>query len=73
MRLSCSASGDPLPRYHWTKDGSHLIPNATFENSNKTIQLTNVDSRNDGVYTCWAVNDADVTSTSSNVTVHGKN
>ena len=72
MRLSCSAVGDPTPRYQWTKDDSPVVPNAALENNNKTLQLTAVDSKNDGIYTCLAVNDAGDVSTSSNVTVHGK-
>ena len=72
MRLSCSAVGDPTPRYQWTKDDSPVIPNAALENNDKTLQLTNIDSKNDGIYTCLAVNDAGDVSTSSNVTVHGR-
>ena len=70
--LSCSASGDPMPYYYWTKDGSSWFSDVEFKDSNKTLRLINVGSKNDGVYSCFATNDAGIDVTRSNVTVHGR-
>ena len=72
MVLSCSASGDPTPHYYWTKDGSLWFPNAEFKDLNKTLELIEVDSKDDGVYSCFAISDAGSVVTRSNVTIHGR-
>ena len=71
MKLTCAASGDPAPSYKWTKDGSTIDESAQFENDKKTLILKNVTPANDGVYTCWAINEAGNDSTTTNLTVHG--
>ena len=71
VNLTCAASGDPTPSYKWTKDGSTIDESAEFENDKKTLILKNVTPANDGVYTCWAINEAGNDSTTTNLTVHG--
>lgn len=74
VTLFCQAAGDPEPAYLWSKDGVTLTDSThvRFHNNSQILVLTNVTSNDNGVYTCLAYNFEGNTSTSTNLTVHGK-
>ena len=51
--LTCNASGDPLPKITWTKDG---IPAEEFNVTGHKLHLTNVKLKDVGSYRCTASN-----------------
>ena len=72
VNLTCSASAYPQPVYAWTKSGLTIDGSGQLENHNRSLVLRNVTSADDGLYTCWAVNEAGNVSTATNLTVHGE-
>lgn len=74
VTLFCEAAGDPEPAYLWTKDSVTLTGNThvRFHNNSQLLVLTNVTTRDNGVYTCLAYNVEGNASTSTNLTVYGK-
>lgn len=53
ITLSCNATGDPLPKISWTKDG---IPHNQFNTSGSTLRLVNIQEKEIGSYRCTASN-----------------
>ena len=51
--LTCNASGDPLPKITWTKDG---IPAGEFNVTGYKLHLTEVKLKDVGSYRCTASN-----------------
>ena len=70
VNLTCLASGDPPPFYTWTKNG--LTIDGQLNNNNGSLVLSNMTSADDGLYTCWAVNEAGNISTATNLTIYGE-
>ena len=70
VNLTCLASGDPPPFYTWTKNG--LTIDGQLNNDSGSLVLSDVTSADDGLYTCWAVNEAGNISTATNLTIHGE-
>ena len=60
MALSCNASGNPTPKFSWTKNGSPIntTDNARISLSagNKQLNITNVNRVDSGEYRCVANN-----------------
>ena len=60
MALSCNASGNPTPKFSWTKNGSPIntTDNARISLSagNKQLNITNVNRLDSGEYRCVANN-----------------
>lgn len=66
LQLSCKASGDPAPSYHWKRNGV-LLPG----NNKETLRIDKVTPNDSGNYTCEAYNHVKVEqSTPSYVVVH---
>lgn len=51
--MSCNASGDPVPKITWTKDG---LPQNQFNASGSKLHLVNVQENDIGSYRCTASN-----------------
>ena len=66
--LTCNASGDPLPKITWTKDG---IPAEEFNVTGYKLHLTDVKLKDVGSYRCTASNGYGVDA--SNASIVGVN
>ena len=58
MSLSCNATGNPVPKISWTKDGSPVSNNSriSLSQDNKQLNITNVSRTDSGEYRCVASN-----------------
>ena len=78
MAFSCNASGNPTPKFSWTKNGSPIntTDNARISLSagNKQLNITNVNRVDSGEYRCVANNSVGaVNSSAAFLTVQCKN
>jgi len=67
VKLNCSASGLPLPKVKWFKDGS-LISTAAHEDKDlikSTLVIHRFKPRDAGIYTCLFENDKNGTAENS--------
>ena len=78
MSFSCNASGNPTPKFLWTKNGSPI--NTTYNArislsaGNKQLNITNVNRVDSGEYRCVANNSVGaVNSSAAFLTVQCKN
>ena len=70
--LKCTADGHPLPRVTWSKTNSSLPEGRHMVESNGTLILKNVESEDDGVYSCRAENLLGSVNASAKLTVQCK-
>ena len=78
MAFSCNASGNPSPKFSWTKNGSpiNITDNARISLSagNKQLNITSVNRVDSGEYRCVANNSVGaVNSSAAFLTVQCKN
>ena len=78
VAFSCNASGNPTPKFSWTKNGSPIntTDNARISLSagNKQLNITNVNRVDSGEYRCVADNSVGaVNSSAAFLTVQCKN
>uniref|UniRef100_A0A8D0DX39 Contactin 4 n=1 Tax=Salvator merianae TaxID=96440 RepID=A0A8D0DX39_SALMN len=52
----CKANGRPKPSYSWLKDGELLIPQERIQIEHGTLNITNVNLSDTGMYQCVAEN-----------------
>ena len=70
MNLSCDASGNPVPTFSWTKDGSAVnSPTISLSSDNKQLTITNVSRGDSGEYRCVANNSIGAAVTSDAATL----
>ena len=78
VAFSCNASGNPSPKFSWTKNGSpiNITDNAriSLSQDNKQLNITNVNRVDSGEYKCVANNSVGaVNSSTAFLTVQCKN
>ena len=78
VAFSCNASGNPTPKFSWTKNGSPINTTASARISlsagNKQLNITNVNRVDSGEYRCVADNSVGaVNSSAAFLTVQCKN
>ena len=58
LTLSCNATGNPVPKISWTKDGSPISSNSriSLSQDDKQLTITNVNRTDSGEYRCVADN-----------------
>ena len=64
VRLNCSASGSPLPKVTWFKDGQRIVPTAVLDGNNvikSEFVIYHFKPSDAGIYTCVFYNDKNVT------------
>ena len=72
--LHCNASGDPPPKISWGKEaqgGDKLDPERFFTHSNGTLNIKNVQVKDEGRYYCVAANEAEMKQITISLTVKG--
>ncbi|CAJ0956029.1 unnamed protein product [Ranitomeya imitator] len=52
VEFTCSVLGDPRAKIQWIKEGGELPSNHTLDGAR--IRITNLERRNEGIYTCRA-------------------
>ena len=69
MAFSCDASGNPTPKFSWTKNGSPInttdSARITLSAGNKQLNITNVSRLDSGEYKCVANNSVGVVNSSA--------
>uniref|UniRef100_A0A4W3H3U6 Roundabout, axon guidance receptor, homolog 3 (Drosophila) n=1 Tax=Callorhinchus milii TaxID=7868 RepID=A0A4W3H3U6_CALMI len=72
-QLQCHVTGNPLPSVHWLKDGQRILgndPRISMLN-NGTLQITNTQVSDTGIYVCVATGSSGETTWSGYLEVQG--
>ncbi|XP_074603419.1 uncharacterized protein LOC141856961 [Brevipalpus obovatus] len=70
-RFECKATGDPPPQITWTKKGGKLpIDRIQIRREDKTLEIRDVGSSDDGIYICEASNQGGIASASSRLIIN---
>ena len=76
VTLICLVAGTPEPRTTWLKDDKIIVlsenPHIRILNNGQSLQITNADIEDTGLYVCHAENEAGISEKSYDVEVHGK-
>ena len=72
VELPCTASGYPIPGYHWIKDGSPVTLDDRLTLKGGNLLITAVVLEDDGIYECEATSDSGSATASRHLTVRGK-
>lgn len=71
--LSCTSSGTPIPAIYWEKDDVKLTPDKEYRidisGGHSKLYINNANKKDEGWYTCTAINSAGTTITRTKVTV----
>ena len=72
--LTCAATGEPKPTITWTYEGGQLPSNSQEDISKGTLTLISVtnDNKNEGEFTCTAINFVRRISSTARLTVEGE-
>ena len=72
VRMSCDATGLPVPVITWYKDGVELKGGGRWSSDGGGLRIDRVVVDDSAVYECRATNDVGVASRHVTLTVHGR-
>ena len=73
VRLSCQATGHPVPEIKWTKNGNPLSPtNRVNIMSSGDLHINNIHVEDQGLYRCTGINSGGTIGATARITVHRK-
>ena len=70
--FTCQAIGEPIPTISWYFNDNPVNETTEYIIATNVLQILNVQSSDEGIYTCYATNVISIDSSSGRLTVNGK-